>query len=285
MRTGGRQKNSMLPGEITMPRAGTLSRRCRPILQAGSPAIQAASAGLRLTNGPDQTKTIGTRSDLMRISGFARRLLAGLVVLLAANAFGAGEFGGYEPKTGDVVFQSLGRSPLIEMIEGSTKSPYSHCGLVAQKDGQWIVIEAIGPVRELPLAEWIRNGRHDGFAAYRLKGAYAGKADAVVKAARTFLGKPYDIHYELDDAKIYCSELVFKAFRLATGENLGRLTKLKELDWKPFEPLIKQIENGDVPLEREIITPVAVARARQLEKVFSRDIAESNESTPARAQP
>lgn len=211
----------------------------------------------------------------MKLMGYARGLLAGLTLLAAASVSGGGEFGGYEPRAGDVVFQSLDRSPLIEMIEGATKSSYSHCGLVAQQDGQWVVIEAIGPVREIPLADWIRNGRNGGFAAYRLKGDYTSKAAAIVKAARTFLGRPYDIHYELDDAKIYCSELVFKAFRKATGEDLGRLTKLKDLDWKRYEPLIKQIENGQVPLERAIITPVAVARAKQLERVYSRDIFES----------
>ena len=174
-----------------------------------------------------------------------------------------------------MVFQSLGRSPLIDMIEGCTKSGYSHCGIVLQKDGRWLVVEAIGPVREIPLEQWIHNGTKDGFAAYRLKAPYAPKADAFVKAAHTFLGKPYDIRYRMDDEKIYCSELVFKAFRQAAGEDLGRLMKLKELDWKPYEPLIKQLENGDVPLEREIITPAAVARAKQLERVYTRDISAS----------
>ena len=211
----------------------------------------------------------------MKIPRSVRPWFAALVLTVATARLVAGEFGGYEPRHGDVVFQSLGSSPLIDMIEGCTKSGYSHCGIVLQKDGKWQVVEAIGPVREIPLDRWIHNGTKDGFAAYRLKSAYAPKADAFVNAAHTFLGKPYDIRYRMDDEKIYCSELVFKAFRKATGEDLGRLMKLKELDWKPYEPLIKQLENGEVPLEREIITPVAVARAKQLERVYSRDIVES----------
>ncbi len=211
----------------------------------------------------------------MKILRSTQSLIAALALLTATSALAEREFGGYEPKVGDVVFQSLGGGPLIEMIEGCTKSDYSHCGLVAQKDGKWVVVEAIGPVREIPLTEWIHNGRKDGFAAYRLKGPYAAKADAFVKAAYKFMGKPYDIRYRLDDEKIYCSELVWKSFRKATGEELGKLMKLKELDWKPHEALIRQLENGDIPLEREIITPVAVARAKQLERVYTRDIAEA----------
>jgi cell wall-associated NlpC family hydrolase len=211
----------------------------------------------------------------MKIIHVAQRWVALLVLVMATTRLTAGEFGDYEPQPGDVVFQSLGSSPLVDMIEGCTKSGYSHCGLVAQQDGKWVVIEAIGPVREIPLSQWIHNGRKDGFAAYRLKSAYAAKADKFVKAAYTYLGLPYDIHYEMDDQKIYCSELVFKAFRKATGEDLGRLAKLKDLDWKPYGELIKQIEGGTVPLEREIITPINLAKARQLERVYTRDITAS----------
>lgn len=232
------------------------------------------TAGLQLTIRRIQNTKTEIKELFMKILRCARSLVAGLA-LLATTALAEREFGGYEPKAGDVVFQALGNSPLIDMIEGCTKSGYSHCGLVAQKDGKWVVIEAIGPVREIPLGDWIQQGRKDGFAAYRLKAPFAAKADAFVKAAYTFLGKPYDIRYRLDDEKIYCSELVWKSFRKATGEDLGKLMKLKELDWKPYVALIKQLENGDVPLEREIITPVAVARAKQLERVYARDIAEA----------
>jgi hypothetical protein len=202
-------------------------------------------------------------------------LLIAIVLMAATARLSAGEYGAYEPRHGDVVFQSLGNSPLIDMIEGSTHSGYSHCGMVVQKDGKWLVIEAVGPVREIPLREWIHNGRKDGYAAYRLKPSYSARANDFVKAAYDFIGKPYDIHYQLDDEKIYCSELVYKAFHKATGEDLGKLMKLKDLNWKPYEGVIKQIEGGNVPLDREIITPVAVSRAAQLECVYMRDITAS----------
>jgi hypothetical protein len=209
----------------------------------------------------------------MKTKWIARMWISAWALMLAVSGLAAND--AYEPKHGDVVFQALGKSPLIEMIEGCTRSEYSHCGIVALKDGKWMVIEAIGPVREIPLSEWIHQGRKDGFAAYRLTLPHRGKADEFVKAAYTYLGRPYDIHYELDDKKIYCSELVFKAFRSATGEKLGRLAKLKELDWKPYENLIRELEGGAPPLEREIITPANLAAATQLERVYTRDIAAS----------
>ena len=197
---------------------------------------------------------------------------------LVAVPLAASELGSFQPKNGDIVFQSLGGSPLTDMIESSTRSDFSHCGIVVQENGQWKVLEAIGPVCKTPLEQWIQRGRHDGFAAYRLKAPYAAKTDAIVQAAKLYLGAPYDIRYDLDEEKIYCSELVFKAFRKAVGEDLGRIVKLKDLNWQPNVALIRKMEGGTVPLELEIITPVNLSQANQLECVFTRDISANRKS-------
>src|SRR5687767_5467578 len=74
---------------------------------------------------------------------------------------------GYEPRLGDVLFQSLPHEPLTDAIEGASKSPFSHCGIIDRKGERFVVLEAIGPVKETDLDEWIRRGRAQGFAAYR----------------------------------------------------------------------------------------------------------------------
>ena len=75
----------------------------------------------------------------------------------------------YEPAVGDVVFQSLPPGPVVWAIEGVTRSSYSHCGIVAKRDGQWIVYEALGKVRVTPLKEFLFRGRGGGFVVYRLR--------------------------------------------------------------------------------------------------------------------
>jgi uncharacterized protein YycO len=174
---------------------------------------------------------------------------------------------GYAPQDGDFLFQSLPRNPLIVAIEGSTGSPFSHCGIVVQRDGKWMVLEAIGPVRETPLSAWIAQGRDNAYVAYRLKEPLHGKVPAIIAAAEQYKGRPYDIHYEMDDAKIYCSELLWKATRDATGVKLGKIQKLGELNWKPHEAVMREIENGGLPLEREMITPRAVTEDPRLAEV------------------
>ena len=56
---------------------------------------------------------------------------------------------------------------------------------------------------------------------------------------------------------------------MAGGQQLGELRKFGEMNWRPYETLIRQIEGGDVPINREMITPRDLARAKQLEPVFS----------------
>lgn len=172
----------------------------------------------------------------------------------------------YGPREGDLVFQSLPHSPLSDAIEGSTASPYSHCGIVAFGRNEWVVIEALGTVHETPLSKWLDRGREDRFTVFRLDASFTAHIPEIVSKARKYLGRPYDIHYRFDDEFIYCSELIQKAVRDATGRVIGKNQKLGELNWRPFEPIIREIE-GSLPLDREMITPRALTEAPELSKV------------------
>lgn len=201
----------------------------------------------------------------MRFAKFERpaifRLGLLLVVLLPTFAKA------YEPREGDIAFQSLARNPLIDAIEGATESPYSHCGILQFDGREWLVVEAIGPVKKTPFETWKAQGRDGRFAVYRLDEKYRDRIPKFLAAAQGYLGRPYDIHYDPDDAAIYCSELIFKSFRQATDEELGKLQTLGELKWQPHAAVIKAIEGGTVPLERKMITPRSLSEARQLKKI------------------
>lgn len=178
-------------------------------------------------------------------------------------------YANYEPREGDVLFQSLPTAELVIAIEGATHSPWSHCGIVAREDGQWVVYEAIGPVKATPLREYFARSRGGRFAVYRFKEEHRQHIPAVLEKAKPYFGRPYDIHYSMDDEAIYCSELIYKAYRDATGRELGKLVTLGDLDWKPHEDFIRRVERGTLPLEREMITPRDLADAEQLEFVSS----------------
>ena len=174
----------------------------------------------------------------------------------------------YVPQVGDVLFQSLPASPLVDAIEDATASPYSHCGILAKHEGRWVVLEALGSVRRTPLEQWILQGRGAGVEVYRFDNELAEEIPAIIVAAEEFLGRPYDMRYRMDDESIYCSELVYKAVKNATGVTVGKLDKLGDLDWRGHEALIRSIEGGTLPLEREMISPRALTESPRLHKVF-----------------
>jgi hypothetical protein len=179
----------------------------------------------------------------------------------------------YEPREGDLVFQSLPRSPLVNTIEGASHSPFSHCGILAREDGRWVVYEAFTKVEKTPWFLCFARSRDHQFAVYRLKDEYQQHIPAMLEYARRCMGRPYDIRYEMDDEKLYCSELLFKAFQSASGEPLGKLVRLGDLDWQPYRSVIEHLEGGPAPLDRQMISPRAVTEAPQLELVTSYGIA------------
>jgi hypothetical protein len=157
---------------------------------------------------------------------------------------------------------------VVNAIEGASESPYSHCGILVRKGDAWFILEVIGPVRETHLAKWINQARDRHYHVFRLEAEHERNIPAFIKAAKEYMGRPYDIRYRMDDKKIYCSELIFKGYRDATGESLGKLVKFGDLKWVRHTPVILAIE-GSIPLNRIMITPRHLSEAKQLEKVFS----------------
>jgi len=174
---------------------------------------------------------------------------------------------GYEPKSGDLVFQSLPLNPLVFAIEGVTDSPFSHCGIVVEGDDGWYVLESIGPVKETPILEWIDQGRENKFWAYRLDSSFDEFIPDIIRAAKKNRGKKYDANYSFENEEIYCSELIYNAIYEVTGRSVGKIQKLGDLNWKPYEENIINI-NGFVPLDREMITPLAMTKAPEVILIY-----------------
>lgn len=198
--------------------------------------------------------------------------LLSLLLLLCAGACKNGTASRqalFAYQEGDIIFQSLPRGDLVNAIEGMTKSEWSHCGLVMRENGQWVVYEALDTVHRTPLSAWIQRGRNNGnFEVYRLKPAVPVDAEQLRRHLQPFLGKPYDFHYAPDDSEIYCSELVYKVFDRAQNIKIGTWQTLGSLDWKPFENFILTIESS-VPLERMMISPVALTRSDLVARVYA----------------
>ncbi len=184
-------------------------------------------------------------------------------ILFAIVLLGCGSHN-YRPRTGDIVLQDL-KSPSSEAIKLATDSPYSHCGLVSVEGDVAFVIEAVGPVRKIPLEKWIENGE-GSYSALRLK--ESGNVDDAILAAEEYLGLPYDHMYLWSDDEFYCSELVYKAFIRGCGISLCDLRKFEEYNLESVESAIRE-RFGEIPVGQKVVTPEDLAHSALLKPVYS----------------
>lgn len=168
-------------------------------------------------------------------------------------------------RSGDVVLQasSSGRSTLIRR---ATHSLYSHVGLVeVADDGVW-VLEAVEPVSRTPFATFARRSGGQ-VTVLRAKGLDEKAARAVVAEAKRFLGRPYDARYQWDDERVYCSELVAKAFARGAHRPAGRFERLQDLDvGVEGRALMGQL---GVDPAQEVLTPESLAADEGFTRVWT----------------
>lgn len=198
---------------------------------------------------------------------------ASLIILAIVLSFTSGFSDDFSKlKDGDIVFQisEFGQGKAIQL---ATHSKYTHCGIVFKENGTYMVYEAVQPVRKTPLKEWILNGSDNYYIARRLKNAQTALSPEAISKMKQkykqFEGKNYDLYFGWSDDRIYCSELVWKLYKDATGIELGALQKLKDFDLSHpvVQAKLKERYAGKVPYEEQVISPATIFESELLETV------------------
>jgi hypothetical protein len=175
---------------------------------------------------------------------------------------------------GDIIFQTS-RSNQSKAIQLATGSPYSHCGLLFHAgpiSKQWYVVEAVQPVKRTPLAQWIQHGEGGNYVVKRLLDPPDSmERNALRKAAEQFIGTNYDLYFGWSDERIYCSELVWKAYQQATGLQVGELRALGKFDISvpAVAKKLKERYGEQIPLDEPVISPAAIFDSPLLETVVA----------------
>lgn len=173
-------------------------------------------------------------------------------------------------QTGDIIFH-VSKSQQSLGIQKATHSPYSHMGMIVNRNGKTWVLEAIQPVKYTPLQQWIERGVKQHYVVKRFNQPLSLKQQVLlVKNAEQYLGKPYDIYFEWDNTAIYCSELVWKAYHDALGVNLAPLEKLKQFDLTAPEvkKLMQQRYGKTIPWNETVIAPKSIYQSKLLVDVI-----------------
>ena len=140
-----------------------------------------------------------------------KKKLSILILLLAVAIGGAycvRQQKGY--KEGDILFQ-VSKSHQSPLIQKATGSKWSHCGVVVEKGKKMYVLEASKVVKLTPLQEWIKRGKDGKVKKMRVK-----KEPVKIKYKK-YLGKPYDLAFQFDNGKWYCSELIYDIYKTQLG--------------------------------------------------------------------
>lgn len=172
-----------------------------------------------------------------------------------------------ELKEGDIIFQTS-ESKQCEAVRLATKSKFSHCGILFKENGRLMVLEAIQPVQISELQDWINRGKNGNYVVKRYKDSLQLNKDNLLKM-KTFgmslLHKDYDIYFEWNNDKIYCSELVWKIYKAANIE-ISKTEYLKDFDLT--NPKVKYILNerygSKIPLNEVVVAPSTIEKSTSL---------------------
>lgn len=171
-------------------------------------------------------------------------------------------------KEGDIIFQTS-KSSQSTAIQLATHSPYTHVGILFNRNNNWCVLEAIGPVKYTSFKNWQANGIGSHYTIKRLKDSQALTPHTLEKLrleGNRLVGKPYDPYFGWSDDKLYCSELVWKVYKKAADIEIGVPRTLGEFDLTPPKVKVKLAERyGDnIPLNERVVAPSTIFESQLL---------------------
>lgn len=176
-------------------------------------------------------------------------------------------------KDGDLIFHRSASSQ-SEAIRIATHSQFNHVGIIFQHKGQFMVFEAVQPVKITPLHKFIARGNNH-FTIKRLRDYDTVMTAAVIAKMKdigySYLGKDYDLLFRWSDERIYCSELVWKLYKQGAGIEVGKLQTAGEL--KLDHPVVQKLirarygRQAAVPLSEPIVSPQAIFESERLVQV------------------
>jgi hypothetical protein len=171
-------------------------------------------------------------------------------------------------EAGDLVFETS-TSAQSAAIQWATRSPWSHVGIVdVGRDGAF-VIEALGRVSRTPWSAWRRRALRGGeVLVLRPRALTAAQRAGAAARARDFLGKRYDPRFGWGDDRIYCSELVVKAYERGAGISYGKRERLGDLRLAGIETAAEKRWGGKLPKDLVLVTPASIAEDGRLAQVY-----------------
>ena len=136
-------------------------------------------------------------------------ILLSLIILISCHS----KIESTEFQNGDIIFQTS-KSGQSKAIQLATGSKYSHMGIIYKQENNYFVYEAVQPVKLTQLNDWINQGENKHYVVKRIKNSKNLLTHETLtkmkQIGEKYAGKDYDLYFEWNDTRIYCSELVWK---------------------------------------------------------------------------
>ncbi len=177
-------------------------------------------------------------------------------------------------KEGDLIFQES-TSEQAKAIQLATHSRYTHAGIILKVKGDWKVLEAVQPVKYTKLESFINRGVKRHYVVKRLSNYDQLVNESILMKIKVvgnrYLGKKYDIYFEWNDDRIYCTELIWKIYKKTLNIEIGKLEKLSSFDLShPYvKNLMKKRYGENIPYDELVISPESMFQSNQLVTVIS----------------
>ena len=184
-------------------------------------------------------------------------------------------------REGDLLFEQS-TSSQAAIIQQATHCKWTHVAIALRcNPGEPIsAIESAGPVGFVSIKGLLARSKDGRLIVKRLRDQEHTLTPKNIEALRAVLlkqqGKPYDALFLWDDDSMYCSELVWKAFKSACDIELGKIGQWSELDLHSPSVMaaIKeryarrdQTLDMDKLMHNKIITPASIYNCPLLEDV------------------
>jgi hypothetical protein len=96
--------------------------------------------------------------------------------------------------------------------------------------------------------------------------------EALKREVKGYEGRAYDLYFEWSDERIYCSELVWKAYKDALNVEIGALTRFGDHDFSDpiVQAKLRERFGEDIPSDELVISPADMFASTRLETVIKR---------------
>jgi hypothetical protein len=180
-----------------------------------------------------------------------RSIIITLLCIFSISCF-AGNTSLDIPKEGDIVFvfSKSRQSPFIAYATGSL---YTHCGIIVTKENNLYVLEASNCVKLTPYKEFIKYARWGHYDRIRIV------PNNIKIDYEKYLGKKYDLQFDFNNNKMYCSELVYLIYKEQFNIELCKPKQIKEYNILGLGNLLK---NRNMSLDSYVVAPYDIFKTK-----------------------